>query len=108
MRQWNVNPAFLCTQHLLGEHCEMHMFSGCWCKGTSLTGYIDNGLIEIHSFIKRHDELAREMLKRGMNHKSPLSGEVTGDEIGYVDVEQNIKELKRRCKKCRERIEKQT
>jgi hypothetical protein len=105
MRQWNVNPEFLCTKHLLGEHVEQHMFIGCWCKGTSLTGYIDKGLVEIHNIIKRHDELANEMLRRGMIHKSPLNGEITGDEIGCVDAEQNIKELKRRCKKCRERIE---
>ena len=106
MRMWNVPTNMLCTKHLLGEHVEQHMFIGCWNKGTSLTGYIDKGLVEIHNIIKRHDELVVEMIKRGMNHKSPIPGEITGDEIGCVDVEQNINELRRRCKKCRERIEK--
>ena len=106
MRQWNVNPEFLCTQHLLGEHVEMHMFIGCIEKDISIQGYIDKGLVEFHNIINRHNELANEMLKRGMNHKSPLTGIISGDEIGYVNVEQNINELKRRCEKCKERIEK--
>ena len=105
MRQWNVNPEYLCTQHLLGEHLEQHMFMGCVKKGTSLKGYIDKGLVEIHNIPKRHDELATEMIKRGYNHKSPLQ-EFTCQETGCVDSEQNIKELKRRCINCKERIEK--
>jgi len=103
---WKVPTEVLCNQHLLGEHCEMHMFIGCIENDISITGYIDKGLVEFHNIINRHDELAIEMLKRGMNHKSPLTGVITGDEIGYVDSEQNIKELKRRCIKCKERIEK--
>ena len=105
MRQWNVNPEFLCTKHLLGEHVESHMYVGCIKKGTSLKGYIDKGLVEVHHIKSRHDELVKEMIKRGMNHKTPIE-EFTCQDAGLVNSEQNINELRRRCEKCRERIEK--
>ena len=105
MRQWNVNPEFLCTKHLLGEHVESHMYVGCIKKGTSLKGYIDKGLVEVHNIKKRHDELVTEMLKRGFNHYTPIE-EFTCQEIGYVNTEQNINELFNRCPNCRERITK--
>jgi len=104
MRQWNVNPEFLCTKHLLGEHVEQHMYVGCIKKGTSLRGYIDKGLVEVHNIVKRHNLLAEEMVKRGYRHLSPIE-EFTCQEIGCVDSEQNINELRNRCKKCKERIE---
>lgn len=103
MRQWNVDPKFLCRQHLLGEHTENHMYIGCIKKGTSLNGYIKNGLVEVHNIKKRHDELAEEMIKRGYNHKTPIE-DLKYQEIGHIDSEQNIKELYRRCERCRERI----
>jgi hypothetical protein len=106
MRQWNVNPEYLCTQHLLGEHLEQHMFMGCIKKGTSLKGYIDKGLVEIHNITNRHNELVVEMLKRGYKHKSPMDEILPCREIGSVDSKCNIEELKRRCPKCRERIRK--
>jgi len=104
MRQWLVNPEFLCRQHLLGEHQECHTFMGCIKKGTSLKGYIKNGLVEVHNIKSRHDELAMEMIKRGYNHKSPLE-EFNFQNAGYVNREQNIEELKNRCLKCKMRIE---
>ena len=105
MRMWNVNPELLCTKHLLGCHVEMHMFIGCIKKGTSLKGYIDNGLVEVQHIKREHDLIAEEMIKRGMNHKTPLEQNICYD-AGCVDSEQNINELRTRCIKCRERIEK--
>jgi hypothetical protein len=105
MRMWNVPTKFLCRQHLLGEHNEVHSLIGCIKKGTSLKGYIDKGLVEVHNIKKRHDALVEEMGRRGYNHLSPLP-EFTCQETGYVNVEQNIEELRRRCKECRERITK--
>lgn len=103
MRMWNVPTVFLCRQHLLGEHNEMHSLSGCIKKGTSIKGYITNGLIETHNIKKRHDELATEMTDRGYNHKSPLH-EIKIGRSGFVDLEQSLKELIKRCPKCKERI----
>ena len=103
MRQWNIDPKFLCRKHLLGEHVEGHMFIGCIKKGTSLKGYIDKGLVEIHNIKSRHDELSIEMKKRGYNHKTPME-EFEYKEIGYVNSNENLKELYRRCENCRNRI----
>lgn len=102
MRMWNVDPRFLCRKHLLGEHVEMHMFAG---TKKSKKGYIDKGLVEVHNIKFRHDQLVEEMRSRGMNHKTPILKEFNTFRIGKVDSEQNIKELHRRCKECRERIE---
>ena len=105
MRQWMVDPKFLCVKHLSGEHVESHMFLGCIKKGTSLKGYIEKGLVEVENIQKRHDELANEMIKRGYNHNSPLDCCNLLWEEGNVNSEQNIEELKRRCPNCRERFE---
>jgi hypothetical protein len=59
---------------------------------------------------KRHDELAKEMLNRGMKHESPY--EIT--DISYLpdiqatrrDLNNNIADLKMRCKDCKELLEK--
>ena len=99
MRMWGVDPALLCDQHLLGEHVEMHMFAGSIKKGINVSGYVKKGLVEIHNIQNRHDELAMEIEKRGMNHKSDL--DFAGGVGGYVDIENSKKELKRRCKDCK-------
>lgn len=100
MRMWGVDPRKMCRQHLLGEHLEMHMFIGTIREGKSLTGYINNGLVELHLIVTRHDSLAKEMKKRGYNHKSPLKyfPLPKGGKISRVE---NVKELKKRCKECR-------
>ena len=72
MRMWMIDPKKMCDQHLLGEHVELHMLVGSIKKGISLNGYVRNGLIEPKSIIKRHEQLAKEMKRRGMNHRSPL------------------------------------
>jgi hypothetical protein len=104
MRIWNVDPKLLCRQHILGEHLECHLFVGAINKGTSIKGYIKNGLVEVQNIKKRHDELANEMNNRGYNHKSPLQDYVSW-EAGMVDIEQNIDILKNKCAKCKERID---
>ena len=109
MRQWHVNPSFLCDKHLLGEHVEHHMFCGCLLKNKSLKGYIEKGLVEIHTLISRHNELVLEMNKRGMNHQSPLNESLIEPLLkqeGHVNRLANIKELHSRCQKCKEKIEK--
>jgi hypothetical protein len=104
MRQWMVDPKLLCQKHLLGEHVESHMFIGTLKKGKSLKGYIDKGLVEVHNIQKRHDILADEMKRRGMNHNSPLE-EFPLYVSGVVDSKENLEELKRRCPYCLSRIQ---
>jgi hypothetical protein len=45
------------------------------------------------------------MLRRGYNHNSPLNCSNLLWEEGFVDSLANLVELKRRCPKCKERIE---
>lgn len=99
MRMWGVDARKLCDKHLLGEHVELHMFVGCIRKGISLKGYIDKGLVEVHSIHSRHEELVREMLRRDFKHKSPLPAFKAWRE-GRIDMEKNLQELRKRCRKC--------
>jgi hypothetical protein len=97
---WNVPPEKLCRKHLLGEHLEMHMFLGSVKKGVSLFGFIRNGLVNPKEIKIRHDALAEEMVKRNYNHVSPLEYDCSVLEEGVVDVEESIRELRRRCDYC--------
>jgi hypothetical protein len=103
MRQWHVDPKLLCNQHLLGEHVEHHMFIGTITRGKRMQGYVDGGLVEVHTLYQRHDELVTEMISRGMNHRSPLREDVRHKlyESGKINREANLKELSRRCERCR-------
>ena len=106
MRMWNIYPPYLCRNHLLGEHKELHMFDGCIRRTRNLRGYMEKGLVEIHNIVDRHNELVIEMLKRGYNHQSPLEKwHPFGG--GKVDLIENIKELRKRCVSCRERMDEQ-
>jgi hypothetical protein len=104
MRMWMTNPRWMCNQHLLGEHVELHMFVGTLNKDRCVQGYLDKGLLEIHNLHKRHDELVAEMERRGMRHKSPLPVLLNPCTTGCIDTEQNQRELLRRCKRCEEKI----
>ncbi len=105
MRMWNIKPGKLCSQHLLGEHFEIHKavgnlrHSGKWAR--SLT---EKGFLEPQNMLRRHDLLAREMLTRGMNHKSKLDMKNAKLPKGKVNKEKSIRDLKKRCRKCRERL----
>jgi hypothetical protein len=103
MRLWLVDPKLLCRKHLLGEHVECHMFVGAINKGTSMNGYVQNGLLNGPELFTRHEELAAEIERRGYNHKSPLA-KLTGsatDLRGYINKDINLRELARRCEECR-------
>ncbi|MFA5064337.1 MAG: pyrimidine dimer DNA glycosylase/endonuclease V [Dehalococcoidia bacterium] len=98
-----VNPKYMCDRHLLGEHVECHMFAGCLTRGKSLTGYINKDLFDPSSLVKRHDQLAREMISRGFHHRSPLSG--CAGEPSPIDAAQSLNDLVLRCDRCRKRYE---
>ena len=106
MRMWNIKPELMCNQHLLGEHFEIHKLIGnlrnsrTW--GESLAR---RGFLEPQNALKRHDKLAKEMSKRGMNHKSELDIKGVNLPKGKVDVKKSIRDLKKRCKECRKRLQ---
>lgn len=111
MRMWNVPPQLLCTQHILGEHKELHMFVGCLLKGMNLitSRYVTEGLIEIHNIKNRHDVLVEDFKRRGwtsgFDHRTPIDhGDFEPTVAGLIDIEGNLKELSNRCPICKSLI----
>jgi len=96
----------MCDKHLLGEHVEIHMFVGTIKKGISIDGYIKNDLLEPKSIYLRHEEISKEMKKRGFNHKSPLpkisfSSTTIKKHINHkVNKKKSYDDLLKRCKNC--------
>lgn len=115
MRMWMIDPKFLCRKHLLGEHGELHKFLPSFRKGHKVTKrFAPVVQLQFNGYVERHDALAAEMLRRGMNHKSPLV-DVPDFAATYpdyfnltVDIDHNLKDLCERCAACRERIENAT
>lgn len=99
MRMWMVNPRLMCRKHLLGEHVELHMFVAGIRRGLNLKGYLDKQLLEPHNIRCRHDQLARELERRGYRHCSPLP-EFVGVRAGRINRHANLVELSRRCGQC--------
>jgi hypothetical protein len=95
----------LCDKHLLGEHVEHHMFIGTIARNISIKGYLEKGLLEPNTLYMRHAELVKEMIERGMNHKSILPKINIPNIKGKININCNIENLKNRCNKCKEKIE---
>lgn len=80
-----MGPEVLCRQHLLGEHRELHGLWNILVHGKA--GYSRHPetlrwvgkQAALHA---RHEELAREMERRGYRHASPLdAGLATGSAV---------------------------
>jgi hypothetical protein len=75
MRIWDVDPALLCREHLLGEHRELH---GLWNIHTlGKRGYRAHPETvrwegKLAALFARHEGLVAEMERRGYRHSSPL------------------------------------
>jgi hypothetical protein len=93
----------MCRKHLLGEHVEIHVLAGTLAKGNSIKGFLDKGLLAPQAMQSRHQALVDEMNKRGYTHKSPLP-EVVHSIIGFVNGENSLSELRRRCPECLARM----
>jgi hypothetical protein len=110
---WMVNPLFMCDQHLLGEHVEVHMFVGSMAKGIRMDGYVRNGLLDLSQIERRHQELAREMTQRGFKHKSEMDLEMLTEIyhayshflVTHIDRNSSLHELIQRCSVCKSRYE---
>lgn len=107
MRMWMVDPEFMCRNHLLGEHAELHKFRHNFEKHHSITGRVfPEPAIEPKSMAARHDELVEEMVRRGYNHNSPYTqpdlSYLSDEERGAtVDREYSLKLLHGRCPQCK-------
>lgn len=114
MRMWKCDPKILCMQHLLGMHCEMHMFSGSLKSGYKIDGFLTGNCLEPLALKQMHDDCANELIRRGKNHKTPLDEReyqfaiwaLPKDQLNYkIDGDESLKELITRCPKCNERYQ---
>jgi hypothetical protein len=75
MRIWDLPPARLCRQHLLGEHAELHAL---WAILTgNKKGYARHPETlrwqgKLRALYRRHEAQVAEMERRGWRHRSPL------------------------------------
>lgn len=110
MRMWMINPMLLCKKHLLGEHGELHKHWHCFVKQHDMSGRFSPVVqIEPLSMLRRHDELAKEMLRRNYKHNSPY----IMPDVSYleqflhlkIDLGYNVQDLHARCEECRRRYD---
>ena len=97
MRIWDFSPSKLCRNHLLGEHRELHAM---WIIITeNKQGYAHHPETirwreKLNAMYIRHEELVKEMDRRGYNHKSPLDKrKATGKSIQDVFVDMPSKQI---------------
>lgn len=109
MRMWGIPANLLCSKHLRGEHFELHILSGVITKQTNpklLQTLAKNGLLCLRDLAIRHDEIADEMMLRGMNHKSDLwfDWEMYHRSLGLpdsdIDLDKSVYDLFTRCSEC--------
>ncbi|MGY5150181.1 MAG: pyrimidine dimer DNA glycosylase/endonuclease V [Candidatus Nitrosopumilus sp. bin_68KS] len=98
MRIWDISPRYLCRNHLLGEHRELHAM---WVvitekkKGYSMHPETIRWKGKLKAMYLRHEELVKEMVSRGYSHKSPLDKrKATGTSIQNVFVDSIKKQVK--------------
>ena len=97
-----VNPELMCDQHLLGEHVELHMLVKNISIGRSIKGYL-NGLVDPNLVAERHEQLVKEINRRGMRHNSSLENPTTAFlnySVQTISEMVNLKELASRCERC--------
>ena len=107
MRMWMINPVLLCKDHLLGEHNELHKHLPSFRKGHRVDGRFSPIVqMQFQGYAARHDALAQEILRRGWNHKSPLTNVPDFRSIypqyweKKVDLRESMLDLSSRCNKC--------
>jgi hypothetical protein len=84
MRIWDIKPKYLCRNHLLGEHRELHAL---WNIITlSKSGYSNHPETKrwrgkLAALYNRHEKLVYEMAQRDYKHHTPLNQKhATGEE----------------------------
>lgn len=107
MRMWHKSlTKHLCNKHLNGAHNELHKFKPTFTKKHSIIGRIFPVVqIEPWRMKEYHDELAAEMVSRGMNHQSPyempdISYLSNYEQNVCVDIDISRRDLASRCIEC--------
>ncbi len=80
------------------------MFVGAISHGKSVKGYLEKGLLEVHSLYARHEELVEEIKRRGYRHCSDVDEKwITAKKLGSIDRKKSLEELLKRCSRCKRR-----
>lgn len=95
MRIWDLPPRKLCKNHLLGEHRELHAIWNILTKKKK--GYSKHPEVlrwkgKLKALYLKHEEIVKEMLRRGWEHKSPLDKKFARGKIKQQDFWQSKKE----------------
>jgi hypothetical protein len=103
MRIWDIPPEKLCRYHLLGEHSEQHAIWSILTQNKKGFSYHPETIRwkgKLKALYDRHQKVVEEMLKRGMQHNSPLD---KSNAIGveYQDVFVNTIEEQRNILKSK-------
>lgn len=102
-----IEPKGLCRKHLLGEHSELHKFRHSFVKQHRIDGRMSPVVqIEPTRMGTRHEQLVKEMLRRGYKHKSQyLQPDVSYlPEVflkAHINIQESIRDLKSRCPECK-------
>jgi len=106
MRMWMIDPILMCDAHLNEEHSSIHQLQRHIRDGHKLD-VILSGHVEPQNAHTRHDLLASEMVRRGHNHRSPVTAsqlEVPSEFHKVVDRTASFIELMRSCYKCKQQM----
>ena len=105
MRIWDINPKYLCREHLLGEHRELHAI---WSiLNNNKKGYRNHPetkrwVGKNKALYLRHEKLVGEMERRKYKHNSPLSKKLArglSKQNQFVNTKREQKEILKN-KKC--------
>jgi hypothetical protein len=75
MRIWDISPEELCNKHLFGEHRELHAIWSILInnkKGYRNHPETKRWIGKNKALFYRHEELVKEIKRRGYNHASLL------------------------------------
>jgi len=77
MRIWDIQPKYLCRQHLLAEHRELHGLWNILTKHQGRGGYSKHPetlrwIGKTAALYQRHEKLTAEFEHRGYKHLTPL------------------------------------
>ena len=103
MRIWDLPPAVLCRQHLLGEHRELHGLWNILTQGKAGYGRhpeTQRWVGRLAALYLRHEALVTEMRSRGYRHRSPLDQLLaTGLEVQDQKIDSLIGQYEMLCGK---------
>lgn len=103
MRIWDINPKFLCHEHLVAEHRELHGLWNILTKHGGRGGYSHHPetkrwIGKLRALYLRHEALVNEMKRRNYRHLSSLDKKLATGRAKQNILINTIKEQKNRLR----------